>query len=243
MQPEARWPRKLGGAKGLSWEDEGTRSWTGLHVLDGLVQAVHDLADGTRGRHRPVVVGCSPWLTDGDLVDALTRVHTCIVTTKPSKRASSQMRRLHREASPVPKPWLRSLDQSGLPDDEGHGPIEWTGNTYDVEGHDFDLGPVRVAGWRRPREGQHFPIIHAKVAVLGYHEHDFVDTGYGEAEVFGFLRDVLAISETFGDITPEDPSPELVDAYTWEPSISDLAYMEQRDAEYAAEIGEEDERF
>ena len=44
--------------------------------------------------------------------------------------------------------------------------------------------------------------------------------------------DVLRVSEPFAEVTAADPSPELVDAYEWEPSLADLEYMREQDAEY-----------
>ena len=168
---------------------DGEKIWTGLDVLDGLVQAVNDLAASprlsTRSNARPVVIGCSPWFTDPDLTDALTRVHSCIVTTKPTRSISPEMSRLQRDGQPVWKLWLRGLDTSGIADAEGHRPVEWMGDVDEVDGHDIALGPIRVAGWRRPT-GHQFPIVHAKVALLGLHENRWVDTGYGEQLDFGF---------------------------------------------------------
>jgi hypothetical protein len=191
------WPQRFGSVRAMPWGPEKeSKVWTGLDVLSSLVDAVNDLADAPRRQpHKecppdlPVVIGCSPWFSDPDLAAALARVHSCVVMTKPERLISQAVRRLQGEGEGVWKPWLRGLDSYGRRNDDGTIPTELLGNADSAEsGHDLQFGPVRVAGWLRAPIGPHdFPLVHAKVAVLGFQQYYFADAdGYGEYEVFGF---------------------------------------------------------
>lgn len=252
--------------------------WTGLDVINGLVQAIDNLVDGRwkpRGwHHRPVVLACTPWLTDHVVVDALVRTDCCVVIAKESEIAWGQVARLQREGSGVPKLMLRRLDHFAAPGAHGT-PVEAYGHDDPNPAHDVQLGPVRVTGWRRlGKEGRNFPLLHAKVAVLGHYEMRTLDAdGYGTyetadfrpvaawtgsanftilsrvsaeigmlttdanlvAELYDFTIDANRISEPLDDAGPHDPSPELVNADSFEPSSADLEYMRERHADYMEE--------
>jgi hypothetical protein len=273
----AKWPHPLGRTTPRHWGD-GSWIWTGLDVIDGLVQAIQNLADGQwkpGGSHyRPVVLACSPWLTDPDVVTALLRTDCCVVIAKESRTAWGQVARLQDKGSGVPKLMLRRLDFYATPAQDGT-PVEAYGHEDPNPAHDVQLGPARVTGWRRVgSEGRKFPLMHAKIAVLGYYDirrrdadgHGAYETAdfrpvaawtgsanftirsrvSGEigmltndddlvAELYDFVIDAIRISEPLNDTGPDDPSPELVDADSYEPTSADLEYMRERHAEYMEE--------
>ena len=162
MEVEPRWPRTIGRTTPQHWGD-GSYIWTGLNVLTGITRAINDLADG-RGPwrlpgtlDRPVVLACSPWLTDTDVVNALMRTDCCVVIAKESNVAWGEAARLQADGSRVWKLMLRRLDYYATPG-QHDTPVEAYGHDDPNPAHDVMLEPVRVTGWRRVgKEGARFP--------------------------------------------------------------------------------------
>ena len=111
----------------------------------------------------PVVLGCTPWLTSDEIVNALVLddqpapASCCVVVNKgPS---NFHLDRLQREGVGVSQARIPGLDD-WLPPERGHPAVIGPGRPPE----DRELGPVRVAGWLKV--GDHFaPLLHSKVAL------------------------------------------------------------------------------
>jgi hypothetical protein len=120
-----QWPRRVGfGADAMPWGlDHRSRVWTGLDVLTGLVEVIDQHVANRHRYDAAVAIGCSPWLTDEAVTDALTKVACCLVVTKPDKVPKPVQRRLLTDGASVHKMWFRGLDEVGLPTEDGGRPV------------------------------------------------------------------------------------------------------------------------
>jgi hypothetical protein len=212
----------------------------------------------------PVVLGCVPWLTSQDVVDALvgTTNHVCVVVDKSAR--GDQLDRLHREGVGVRQDLLGDLEFWGPPEG-GRPPIIHPSH---IPGHRA-LEPVRVVGWRRQGNEQ-VPLLHAKLAVCcaaytwegemgGWDDHllpmsvwmgsanwtthsrrhlEFgawsTDPPLAEAAL-EFITDVIKASEPLPS-QAERPSPQLVEG-EWD----DDAFAELADAVWESHAHDPDE--
>jgi hypothetical protein len=258
-----------------AWSDP--RSWGpdarwrvtfGSGVLPDFVRGLRDLpATVASGMSRkaepyPVVLGCVPWLTSSEVVDALIEIGSCcVVVDKSSGR--SEIERLTVEGGGVPQRLLRSLEFWG-PATDGTPPRIDPNSA--LEFHQRELEPVRLFGWRKIGDKQ-VPILHAKLAVCcvaytwegemggwddlltplqvwmgsanwtrGSLRHlEFGAWSHDPALAIAaleFITDVIRSSEPF-DSAAIPPTPELVEG-TWD----DEAF-----AELVAEMQEDTEDF
>lgn len=120
--------------------------------------AEQERADSWRRVERPAAIGCVPWLNNDRIIDALAFLDggVCVVVDKGgrSTRALPSLRPL----------WSRCLpgfDYLAVRDATGRVPV--VGPYTPPDAFDRDLGPIRVAGWRRRAA----PLLHAKLLVLG----------------------------------------------------------------------------
>ncbi|MER6809949.1 hypothetical protein ABT299_11770 [Spirillospora sp. NPDC000708] len=155
----------------------------GSKVLDDLVAGLerHTRTDWTtkhwqRTDPRPAVIGCVPWLTDFPVTRALTAFDQCCIVVDKQQPEYNAVRQLAARGNPLSSAYLDGFDEIALPDEDGNPPvIEPYTRRFDV-----DLGPVRVAGWRRAKDGPPRPMLHSKMLVLGvttYTEDDENFTG------------------------------------------------------------------
>lgn len=154
----------------------------GSRVVDDLIAGLahHTSIDWTgeywrRLEPRPAVLGCVPWLTDGAVVDALVSFDQCCIVVDKQQDDYAAVRRLARDGRPLSSAYLAGFTDTALPDEDGNPPVihPFSGMPDPVE-----LGPVRVAGHRKARDGSSKPMLHAKMAVLG------VTTLYEDDEMF-----------------------------------------------------------
>ena len=187
------WPRRVGwGIAGL-WGPPPTgwhysdwalrhsgKVWSGQNVIAGLVESIKAHVDNTwRSRQYPLVIGCAPWVSDSEVCQALMDVRTCIVIGKPDRPLARCVRDLAARGTPVHKTDLSGLNLLALPTEDGSAPIGLAGDDPQPsvwEGHDLELGPVRVAGYRKQRPSEDIPLVHAKVVVFAY-GGEFPDAG------------------------------------------------------------------
>jgi hypothetical protein len=148
--------------------EEGNRAFFGKNVLQGLIDGIDDFVHERQPRWErrtyrigaPALLGCSPWINDEKLLDAIESLSSaCIVTNK--MRNTQRLRALNETTSGIP---LRAL--SGL----SHKAPKVAGKPlvmgpYDAIDPDLRVPTFRTAGYRTSdRSG---PIVHAKLALLG----------------------------------------------------------------------------
>jgi hypothetical protein len=155
--------------------EEGNRAFFGQNVLQGLIDGVDDFVHERQPRwerrtHRigaPVLLGCSPWVTDDALLSAIEKLPgACIVISKgPRKRretgAFARLRELNETTNGIA---LRAL--SGLSHKApkiGGKPLVF--GPYDTVDPDLHLPTFRTIGYRKIKDA--VPIAHAKLALLG----------------------------------------------------------------------------
>jgi hypothetical protein len=152
--------------------EPGNQAFFGRDVLRGLIDGIDDFVKGAQPRWKlgtywrygpPALLGCSPWVTDDELIERLRKMPACVVMTKLQRRdiGLPRLRELNENS---PGMELRAL-RAGL----GHIAPKVEGKP-DVIGPysqmpEFTLSTIRALGFReagRPR-----PRVHAKLAVLG----------------------------------------------------------------------------
>ncbi len=155
--------------------EDGNRAFFGQNVLQGLIDGIDDFVRERQPRWKrrtyrtgaPVLLGCSPWVTDDALLTAIQNLPgACIVVSKgPKKRretgAFARLRELNETTAGIE---LRAL--SGL----GHKAPKIAGKPmvmgpYDTIDPDFRLPTFRTIGYRKVKD--EVPIAHAKLALLG----------------------------------------------------------------------------
>jgi hypothetical protein len=150
----------------------------GSNVLDDLVAGLtrHRATDWTtkysrRMDPRAVAIGCVPWLTDYAVTRALASFDQCCIVVDKQQPEYYAVRQLADDGKPLSSAYLDGFDEIARPDEDGNPPVIHPGSgRFAVE-----LGPVRVAGWRRAEDGTARPMLHSKMLVLGvttYYEDD-----------------------------------------------------------------------
>jgi hypothetical protein len=154
----------------------------GSNVLDDLVAGLrqHLARDwtasyGRRLEPRPAVVGCVPWLTDRDVVDALTAFGQCCIVVDKQQPEYEGVRRLASQGRPISSAYLEGFDELATTDEEGNGPVI---GPHSGLPEPMALGPIRVAGWQEAADGSRRPMLHSKLLVVG------VTTHYEDDEMF-----------------------------------------------------------
>jgi hypothetical protein len=128
-------------------------------------------------------LGCVPYLTSHAVVaELLTVDRYCIVIDKQAQ-ASSARQRLASGGSGIETRHLPGFDEVGVLDQDDMPPL--IGPTSGLP-EPIELGPVRLAGWRRDATGRPRPLLHAKMLVLGIAR--FTETDMGEAWGFDAKR-------------------------------------------------------
>jgi hypothetical protein len=167
VDPEFR--GRLDQAATRSGSNGSWRAAFGGGVVADLARGLHDHTAMVRRRYRikaeayPVVLGCTPWLTSEEVVDALLAddhlpsASCCVVVNKG--KSNVQLDRLQREGIGVPHVRIPGL-YDWLSPERGRPAV--IGPYRPPE--DRDLGPVRVAGWRKAGKLE-MPLLHSKVAV------------------------------------------------------------------------------
>lgn len=154
----------------------------GSGVLDDLLAGLarHISTDWSaeyRWRLEPRVaaIGCVPWLADRTVAEALASFDQCCVVVDKQQPEYDAVRRLANDGKPLSSAYLDGFEETALPDESGNPPVihPYSGRLDPVE-----LGPVRVAGWLRAKDGATRPMLHAKMLVLG------VTTYYEDDEMF-----------------------------------------------------------
>jgi len=109
------------------------------------------------------------------VAEALASFDQCCIVVNKQQPEYDAVRRLATEGRPLSSAYLDGFDELALRDDSGNPPVIHpnSGRLDPVE-----LGPVRVAGWQRARDGSRRPMLHSKVLVLG------VTTYYEDDEMF-----------------------------------------------------------
>jgi hypothetical protein len=127
-------------------------------------------------------LGCVPYLTSQAVVTELLALDRhCIVIDKQA-HASSARQRL-ASGSGIETRHLPGFTELGVLDENNMPPV--IGPTSGLP-EPIELGPVRLAGWRRDTTGRPRPLLHAKMLVLGIAR--FTETDMGEAWGFDAKR-------------------------------------------------------
>lgn len=183
------------------------RAWSagtvvhGSRVLDDLVVRLEQFrnTDWTaeywpRLAPRTAVIGCVPWLTDRAVADALASFDQCCIVVDKQQPDYASVQLLANAGDALSSAYLDGFTDMAPPDASGNPPIIHpnSGRLEPVE-----LGPVRVAGWRRARDGSARPMLHSKMVVLG------VTTFYEDDEMFA------------GDVLKFDPKLTWMGSANW----------------------------
>ena len=141
--------------------------WFGGKVIDGLCEVLDEHLDAPRcGGMYPAAVGCVPWLTSKAVAQRLLALASyCVVLDKapPNQTPRVPPELINPDkAFPNEAIWqLRDL----MPAVDGLAPLT-IGPSSPKGAAAYEIEPVRVAGWRKRKDGQK-PITHAKLLVLG----------------------------------------------------------------------------
>jgi hypothetical protein len=155
---------------------EGNRAFFGREVLQGLVDGIDDFVHQRQQRwersHRvgaPVLLGCSPWVNDDKLLEAIESMPgACIVISKHprtagGKAAADRLREVNERTSGVE---LRALSGLGDMAPKVKGQARVIGPYDRIHDEAASLTTFRTIGFRK--SGRNLPpIAHAKLALLG----------------------------------------------------------------------------
>ena len=256
--------------RSIPWGPDGQWSaafGSGAGVLDQLVELINDFPRRVADRYPskaeafPVALGCVPWFNSVRVADALMRMGShCICVDKSSlDRSVVQALLTHdRGVANYFIPDLRfawRIGHDGSPAVIGPGtPIE--------ESEEY-LEPVRVVDWAHQR-GKHFPILHAKLAVLcaawrwendggGYDDHltplvawcgsaNWTETASRHIEFGAWTTDedlCTQMMHFLADVIRFSEAPTSETAGP-EPDLAEAEWDDAAFAEYAAEWGYDD---
>lgn len=165
---------------GRSWSwgpNDSYEGFFGGEVLRGLTDGLDHFLDSEHWsrRRKPCVVGCTPWLTDGAVVERLMRFsECCIVINKPElvpddlRSFDAEIRHLHEAGRGLNRDLLRGIDSTTMAPKFAGEPV-----TLGPSGPYTDCEPetvfqsVRVAGIRKT-DGRTIPLAHAKLLLVGF---------------------------------------------------------------------------
>lgn len=181
-------PRPLGSYPEFTRWSSKPRSWASGRAVFGA-GAIEDLIAGVHGHPAavderfplkaeavPIAIGCVAWFDHPRISNALASLGgSCIVVDK-SAQHSPTLRKFDERAQGV---W-----QGGLPGLRDLAPHRVVIGPWGPEPGDFEVGPLRVAGWSGEWRGR--PLLHTKLLVLAAHWHWEIDTGYG-----GYVQDEI----------------------------------------------------
>jgi hypothetical protein len=121
----------------------------------------------------PAGIGCVPYFTDRQVATALGGLGRCCVVVDKQQPRREAVELLAQTGVPLSSAYLEGFEELAVPDQHGAGPII---HPYSGPLDPVDLGPVRVAGWKAPGQGERpRPLLHSKLLVLGvttYYEDD-----------------------------------------------------------------------
>lgn len=154
----------------------GNGAFFGREVLQGLIDGIDDYANLTQSRWRrrswrvsgPVLLGCSPWVGDDQLIDTIAALPSaCVVLSKPvrpnsNQGATARLRDINERGGGLE---LRALSNLAdvLPKVAGQPQIV---GPYDQPETGLTVPTFRTIG-RRKVGRTLVPIAHAKLALLG----------------------------------------------------------------------------
>jgi hypothetical protein len=158
---------------------QGNPAWFGRDVLQGLVDGIEEFAARPRPSSwavGPVLLGCSPWVNDEQLLAALTRLTgACVVL---GKRQATQWdrfgwRRLRAANAATPGVLARAFSELAhlAPSEDGEPAVF---GPFDRVDEDLRLSTFHTIGHRKTGQANP-PLAHAKLALLGYiwwHDED-----------------------------------------------------------------------
>jgi hypothetical protein len=157
--------------------EQGNRAFFGRNVLQGLVDGIDDFAHERQPRwerrsHRvgaPVMLGCSPWVNDDKLMEAIEALPgACIVISKHlrtagGKAGADRLREVNERTNGIE---LRALSRLGDMAPKVAGKPRLIGPYERIHDEDASLSTFRTIGFRKTGRGRP-PIAHAKLALLG----------------------------------------------------------------------------
>ena len=185
--------------------EPGNNAFFGLNVLQGLVDGIEDFINERQPRWRPAVrllgpalLGSSVWIDDGGLIDKISHLHAASIVVKKQSRKPSgvaklaRLTALNKQTPGMPIQAFSAL--SGLaPKIDGKAV---TVDPHDAYPHEESIPTIRTFGLRQSDNNDNppMPILHAKLALLGYlWWHDEGAPGHVE-DVVGFDARRLWIS-------------------------------------------------
>jgi hypothetical protein len=154
---------------------EGNRAFFGRNVLQGLIDGIDDFVHECQPRwerrtHRigaPVMLACSPWVSDDKLIEALPGA--CILISKHPRRkggdaGGARLREVNSRTNGIELRALSAL--AGMAPKVGGRPRVI--GPYDrIHDDDSSLSTFRTIAYRKTKELPFPPIVHAKLALLG----------------------------------------------------------------------------
>ena len=152
------------------WGDGGRSSVAyNEDVLPDLVaglQALPSLARSglpRKAEPRAAVMACVYVLTSSAVVDALIPLESCVIVDRQQANRR-QLQRLHDKGQSLSTLGLPGLSEVAVPSPDGRAPVI---GPYGGMPEPVSLGPVRAAGWSAGKQGDHRPLLHAKMLVAG----------------------------------------------------------------------------
>ncbi|MBN8866042.1 MAG: hypothetical protein J0H98_00665 [Solirubrobacterales bacterium] len=161
---------ELGGKK-------GNYAWFGRNVLQGLIDGIEDFVEERQPRwerrtHRigsPVMLGCSPWVNDDKLLNAIEALPgACVVISKFPRTAGGEagtdrLLEVNTRSNGIP---LRALSGLGDMAPRVDGKPRLIGPYDEIHEEDAAIPTFRSIGFRKSGRNRP-PIAHAKLALLG----------------------------------------------------------------------------
>jgi len=157
--------------------EEGNRAFFGRNVLQGLIDGIDDFVHERQARwerrsHRtgaPVMLGCSPWVNDDKLLEAIEALPgACIVISKHPRTAggkagADRLRELNERTNGIE---LRALSGLGDMAPKIAGQPRLIGPYDEIHEEGASFSTFRTIGFRKAGDNRP-PIAHAKLALLG----------------------------------------------------------------------------
>jgi hypothetical protein len=181
---------------------EGNGAFFGLNVLRGLIDGIEDYIEERQTRWEgfrslgTALLASSMWIDDTDLINKIGELSAaCIVVSKQGRkprevRKLQPLEGLNKRTPGMPvQAFLALTDLAPMQD----GKPTVVGPSYS-SAYKESIPTIRTLGFRKGRDNDSPPILHAKLALLGYlWWHD--DDALGHiADVLGFEAQRLWIS-------------------------------------------------